>query len=372
MQEAESNFNYYNQSARPSMGHLRDLIEKWVAEYPECERKELRARLRCPDNQIFEAAFVEIQIHAYLTRLGYSVTSHPDLNKNKNHPDFLVRNQDGNDLFFLEVTTINDSTEAVAHDRREAGAINQLNQVNIAPDLRIGYSLRHASTGTPSARRLKIAVKRWADDNANAARHGETPRKIFEVDGWKFDLTLHAGFKSNPESRAIAARNMRIRHITPEADLLSALSLKSSRYGKPALPFIIAVADRKDTLAHGETGVLEAMDEALMGEIHLEEVMHIDGKVTTRHVRGNGFWKQNGNPKNRHISGVLVLPDAGVWKLREKKWQPYFSINPWASIAVPDNSIPLPTLIYDDNGRGSTKEGIPFADTLGLPAPWPP
>lgn len=354
------------------MGQLRALIEMWVSEYAEHERGELRARLRSTDNQMFEAALTEIQLHAYFIRLGFSVTSHPPLQDNPSRPDFLVRDQHGNDLFLVEVTTINESVEAVAHDRREAGVINQLNRVNIAPDLRIGYSLRHASSGSPSARRLKIAVKQWAEDNANAARQGEIPRKIFEVDGWKFDLTLHGGFQPNTESRAIAIRSMRLRTITPDEDLLGALSLKSSRYGNPMLPFVIAVADRKETLAHGDTGVQEAMDEALMGAIRIEDVMHADGKVISMHVRGNGFWNQNGKPRNIQISGVLVLPDAAVWRLREKKWQPYFALNPWASRMVPNNSIPLSTLIYDDNGRRKLIEGVAFADTLGLPNPWPP
>jgi hypothetical protein len=35
---AEGTFAYYNRSARPEVGRVRDLLERWVEAYPEKER----------------------------------------------------------------------------------------------------------------------------------------------------------------------------------------------------------------------------------------------------------------------------------------------------------------------------------------------
>lgn len=71
------------------------------------------------------------------------------------------------------------------------------------------------------------------------------------------------------------------------------------------------------------------------------------------------------------MSGVLLLPDIGLWKLREKKWQPVLAVNPWAERSLPEALRPIDRFEADD-GRWVFREGKPFADVVGLPNPWPP
>ena len=76
-------------------------------------------------------------------------------------------------------------------------------------------------------------------------------------------------------------------------------------------------------------------------------------------------------PRNRHVSGVLLLPETGLWKLREEKRQPVLAVNPWAERQLPDALRRL-RRFEADNGRWVLSEGERFANVVGLPDPWPP
>ncbi|HFZ1050433.1 TPA: hypothetical protein ACIJSU_006323, partial [Pseudomonas aeruginosa] len=62
----ESNFAFLDRSAWPEMERVRHYLEGLVGEYPQEERDELVARLKCGDDTHFKSAVFELALHAFL------------------------------------------------------------------------------------------------------------------------------------------------------------------------------------------------------------------------------------------------------------------------------------------------------------------
>ncbi len=73
----ESNFAFLDRSARPEMERVRHYLESLVGEYPQEERAELVARLKCGNDTHFKSAVFELALYAFLVRLGYTLSPPP-------------------------------------------------------------------------------------------------------------------------------------------------------------------------------------------------------------------------------------------------------------------------------------------------------
>jgi hypothetical protein len=131
-------------------------------------------------------------------------------------------------------------------------------------------------------------------------------------------------------------------------------------------PYLIVVADAKNQIFARE-GVRDALTEAVFGD---EQTVFVDGKGRREHAK-NGFWSGPNGVRNEHVSAAMLLPDAGIWRLREKKWQPLLTVNPWAKQPIPD-VIKCLTRLEADADRWVLREGKSVADALDIPVPWPP
>jgi hypothetical protein len=85
----------------------------------------------------------------------------------------------------------------------------------------------------------------------------------------------------------------------------------------------------------------------------------------------NGYWGTPDAPKNRDVSGIIVLPKPHLWDLRNERWQPILLRNPWAERPFPDDLLSLPGIEYKPDSF-APKNGTLLADMLGLPSVWPP
>jgi hypothetical protein len=106
--------------------------------------------------------------------------------------------------------------------------------------------------------------------------------------------------------------------ITPQKDLCDALYKKTLKYGALDKPYLIAVADGKDQLFNKDS-INSALTEAVFGD---EIVQFKGGTAHISHAK-NGFWHGPNGPRNQHVSGVLLLPETGLWKLREAVSAPW-------------------------------------------------
>jgi hypothetical protein len=132
------------------------------------------------------------------------------------------------------------------------------------------------------------------------------------------------------------------------------------------ITYLIVVADAKDQLFSKES-MKAALTEAVLGD---EIIQFKNGEAHQTFAR-NGLWHGSAGARNRDVSAVLLLPQTGLWKLREDKWQPVLAINPWARFHLPEQ---LRALSRFDavNDLWVFHDGTKFADILDMPDPWPP
>ena len=110
-QNTESDFIFYNRSARTEIEKIRNFIEDCVKNYPRTEQKEIISRLRSGDDVHFRSACFELFIYEVLRRQGFTLTPHPELpNGSPYRPDFLVSDTEGR-CFYLEAVLATENNE---------------------------------------------------------------------------------------------------------------------------------------------------------------------------------------------------------------------------------------------------------------------
>ena len=358
-------FDFYDQSNRDGYDELRSILNSWMSEIDDDEWTEFYSRMRYGGNSAFRSTFCELLIHALLVRLGYKVSVHPDVPGSKKHPDFGIRDKDGKILCYVEVTTVNRADDDESQSNREAPIYNAVNKAKLPAGCLLGYNLIQAGPDSPALRPLVKSIETWAKENSERARTEEVVQE-FAAGSWKLEIELFAGGDAAPGTSAIGVAAMPGGIIAPHKDIREALEWKSRRYGEMQTPYLIVVGDTKNQL-FGKEAVKNAITEAVFGD---EIAVSIDGKLS-RDFAKNGFWVGKTGLRNRHVSAILLLPDAGIWRLREKRWQPTLAINPWANHSIPEPIKSLRRLEAED-GKWVERDGTSVADILGLPIPWPP
>jgi hypothetical protein len=227
------------------------------------------------------------------------------------------------------------------------------------------WRLVRAEKTSPALKPLVAQVERWARENVDRAKTEEVSQRftlgewVIELDLYSVDSSAHAGKQS------IGIFDLRRGIITLHQDLRKALDEKSLRYGKLKEPYLIVVAD-----ATGQTFGKKSIHSALTQAVFADEIVQFRGGQAHKTYASNGFWSGPTGPQNRHVSGVLLLRETQLWRLRNEKFQPVMAVNPWAERALPAE---LRTLqrFEEKDGRLAFRDGERFADIVGIPMPWP-
>jgi hypothetical protein len=324
----------------------------------------LISRMEYGGDREFGTTLAELSVHAYIVGSVCKAIPHPEMPGTTKRPDYLVTDQVGTPLAYVEVTTVNPSHTVEAEKNRENPVYKAIDAAKIPAGRSLGYRLVRAGKSSPPLKPLVADVERWARDYAEAAK-AKHVSKTFAADEWLIELDLYAhGGNGDPTGHAIDVVDMGGGIVKPQEELRAALCEKTRKYGALDKPYLIAVADGKDQI-FGKNSVNRALTETVFGD---ELVDGGTGYVT--HAK-NGFWHGPEGLQNQHVSSVLLLPETRLWKLREENWQPALAVNPWAERPLP---VALRSMnrFEADNGRWVFREGKRFADLIGLPDPWPP
>jgi ribosomal L7/L12-like protein len=366
LQHGEALFDFYDRCASPGYDEFRSVVNGWLAQMPADDRDALISRMRYGGDREFGASLAELSLHAFILGSGCKAIPHPEVPGTTKRPDYLVTDQAGAPVAYVEVTTVNPSDQQDAEKNRENPVYNAIDAAGIPAGTSFGYRLVRAGKNSPALKPLVADVERWARDNAEAATTKHVS-KTFVAGEWLIELDLYAhGGNGDPASHAIDVVHMGGAIVKPQEELRDALYEKTLKYGAIDRPYLIAVADGKDQM-FGKNSVNRALTETVFGD---EIVQDRGGTAYVTHAK-NGFWHGPKGLRNQHVSGVLLFPQTRLWKLREDNWQPALAINPWAERPLSD-ALRSMHRFEADNGRWVVREGKQFADIVGLPDPWPP
>ena len=376
-QYAESSWAFLNRVHDPFYDAVRGLLEAWFQRYPPQHCSDLRERFRHDDRRSHIAAFWELYLHELHLRLGFQVEVHPTVPGTSNHPDFKMTS--GEDSFYLEATIVGDSDEDAAQNHRESSVIDILNEIKCSAfSLSVDWETTGQSLPRPDVLKEKVcdwlASLDWAVERAKLepfSRDGPpspVPSTTVRVDGWAIELRAYAQRAPDvgARDRLVSAPPMiggEIDDITPARAKLKA---KARHYGKPDLPFVIAVGTLGDFAEVGD------MEQALYGP----EVLRVRRSSVSaspqvmRDRDPDGLWQSGRNHRGTRVSVVLSMESPSPYSI--VTLQPTAWINPWATKPL-GFAYPFSTVIADLAGNRLDRALGSFVawETFGLAEGWP-
>lgn len=368
LRATETSFEFLNRSSRPEISRVRELIQYYVSQYPELEVNDLIARIRSGNKADHCSAMFELLLFSALTKLGFSLQPHPQLNNGSTaRPDFLVTSPDGSQ-FYLEAVLASEINEVNNAGKAIKDVV--MDTLRKAPhnNFMIDVMSEGYPTTQPSGKKLLSKINVWLDklDPDKVEEEGFDIIQPFNWEHEDWELTIRPiPLKKERRGKAKSLIGMEMGgagFIDGWTPIRDAVKFKGSRYGLLELPFLIAV--------NVDSFVLDRIDEmqALFGqEQYLFSVGNPDAEP--RHERArNGAWFGPNGPQYTRVSGAWFFNDLNPYTIASRKSTIY--LNPWAA-----NPLPNPMLIFPfargENGKMNWHEGRSFRDIFDLPEEWP-
>jgi hypothetical protein len=338
---AEGVFAFVDRSAWPRCAAVRDELERWFARYPdEPDKNDLQRRFRSPDRGQHLGAWWELYLHQVFTSLGYAVELHPRIAGTAKRPDFLLA-KGGVSILLEAVTTVSgivDEAGRAAH--REAELLDILDSVS-HPDFSISVEIE--SVGPNTLKRKLVTgplLARLNELDANGVRWEsgsyDDEFVLLDQDGWRVTITPYLrGDRDDPapHHRMIGMGPVTVGSIDDRSKLAAALESKRSRYGRPELPYVVAV------LREGFSPDDEDAMSALVGTHALAYRMRggpSDARWTRWTRLPDGMWLRGTQANHgEHVSAVLIGDKISELNFADQ-W-PVLWPNPWASRPLVDD-----------------------------------
>jgi hypothetical protein len=365
-QYGESRFAATNRLAGGYWDNVRAVLEEWFARLPNNDQADVRQRLRSSDDRAFQGAFFELYCHESLVRLGYTVTSHPNVPGTSRRPDYLATK--GSEEFVLEVTVVGESDEKVAAQRRRAAVFDAINKVG-SPNFFLNVVVHAEGVGSPPTSQLRSDLTRWMsslDPNEVIAEFDELlglralPPHRWRHEGWDFEfraIPKSEQWQGSDDSPTIGMfGNAMGSVIGDDLAIRRQVMDKASAYGNIGLPYIIAVSI--DSMFATDTTVVNA----LYGSDQVGLATRSDGSIVTVSSRApDGVFVGRNGPQYRRVSGVLVA--IGLWPYTVSQAVPTLWHIPYRNRDFTVSSTPWRHAIID------TQTALPrFIDPLRSPA----
>jgi hypothetical protein len=359
-----------NRVGTPFWEQVRHLLESFFSRYPaehsESLKRDFCARL--PGRHY--AAWWELYLHELFLRLGYEITIHPALNGTERRPDFGLR-RDGSELL-VEASVVFSGLSGSEEQTGAApswmlAAFEDLENPNFFVSIH-----EITARGDEQLKRTEIAspIEEWLaglDPDQVTSEYeveGRFPAFRIERRGWEIELEARP---VKPEARGRSGH--RVLGSGPAVggwvddigQLESKLKVKAGRYGRPEIPYVIAVLSL--------SGFMERIDiaQALFGR---EAVVISDPEDAGRLIRQqNGFWFRGGRPINTRVSAVLTGVGLQPWS--STRIAPELWINPWAEHPLAEDW-PFAVHTALETGEVVSEEKDPaLAALFDLPERWP-
>lgn len=374
---AEPSFDYLNRSARPEAETIRQTLEGWFARYPQSGHADLRGRFRSRDERQHQSAFFELLLHEVLLQFECYTEIHPEAphGATRRHPDFLVESSQGSSFYMEAVVVTGLSEEASAARARTIEVYDALNRLD-SPDFFIGMNIRGAPASPPSARDMRVLLRRALEDlDADEIAHlwklggvDAVPHWPYEHEGWKVDfypIPKSPGLRGTLGIRPIGLRISEGHFADAATPIRDAIVDKAGAYWDFEIPYVVAVNYLGEDLVD-QSDIMSA----LFGRERYEVSVGRNGVISEPKLdrEPNGLWMSRSGPRRRRLSAVLLavrlipstVGQAGVWLVH----------NPWATNPYSSELTRLPQGVPQE-GHIEWRDGLSLSQALGLKPGWP-
>lgn len=368
---AESDFIFYNRSARPEIAKIRDIIENYINNYPQEEIKELISRFQSGDDVHFRSASFELFLHEALIRQGFTLTPHPELSNGSPYkPDFLVSDTDGH-CFYLEAVLATEKNESDRGGEARKGAVLDTLAKFPHGNFMIALDDEGSPKSPPSGKKLKNKIHTWLDSldpdeilkKIDSEGFDSIAPMVWSHDEWHLQIRP---IPLEPERRGtsstlIGVGGMEGGWIDAWSPIRDAIKFKGGKYGVLEIPLVVAV--------NLDSFHLDRIDEmqALFGQEQYVFKSGTDAEPEMRRA-SNGAWYGKRGPQYTRVSAAWIFNDLHASSLAVRKSTIYF--NPWAALPAPDSLKCFP-FAKPVNGKMEWHEGLSFREIFEFHEGWP-
>lgn len=368
---AESLFSFLNESAKPEVQRIRDLLEQWFSNFPVSEKAILRQRFRSDDRGTL-AVFLELYSYALLINQGFNADIHPPAAQEKQtHPDFVVLKND-EPVFYMESTL----AARADLDPAEEAILNQIyDALNCleSPNFFIGVRIEEKSVSTPSISKICSFVKEKLEqlnpddvpEIITDVDFDSLPRWLWSSHGWKlvfFPIYKPLETRGKPGVRPIGLEIYEPEWIDPRKTILNALKEKATRYGLLDRPYVVTI--NATSLFTDEMDVTDA----LFGREHLIIDRQAGSAIPAR--APDGFWIGPKGPQNTRVSAVLIAIQLLPWTVSTHT--PTLWHNPWAEKPLGPELWQGPQMVLDhETSTMELLQGKNASEIFRLDPSWP-
>jgi hypothetical protein len=301
-------FDFYDRSAKPEFTKVRNLINQWFIDYPQDEKRELKARFR----KAFSPAFFELFIYQLFAKQGFTLTLHPQIEGTNKAPDFLV--EKGNLSFYIEAKEVADASDAEASLNKKVNVIyDALSKLNIPNYWLIIEQLKIRSTEQPSSkkiigyleRELPNYISKIVAANIELSDWGRIIPLVVDKDDVKLVVRLfpksakHSQNQSTPTIGGLPGGSAW--GYTEEDLIRTAVHKKASRYGELDRPYLICI-NVFSRFGITDTGV----ENALLGSLIGTWASTPDSLHSPRERAKNGVFYSASSLTKTRVSGIFV------------------------------------------------------------------
>ena len=295
-QYTESEFSYYDSSARKEVGTIRGILNDWFGQYPKDEQFELKQRFR----KTFSSAFFELFIYTFFKKLDFEIVIHPAVPDSTKRPDFLMRRKELE--FYVEAKDVASKSSAkLAVENMENVLLDKLNQVKSADYLLAIDTLIIHGNQQPETKNLIANFQSWLSlltqkkDNAKVYK--------YNIENDKLSLSISAYPKSedirNVEfKRPIISHPITVGYDNSIETIRKAIKRKASRYGNIDKPYIIMT-----NLINSVTCDEDDIIDAIFGD---SVIVNHQGELESRRKK-NGLIMSNSGPINTRVTAFYFV-----------------------------------------------------------------
>jgi hypothetical protein len=308
----EPMFGYLDSSARSEAREAREVIESWIADYPESGLLRWLGDFRSNDNGQHVSAFFELFLVRFFQANGWTVIEvEPEIEGVRGKPDLLIEGPDGLRVVVEAIVPNDKADEQRGKEKLIADIKDAINAVKI-PNHYLMLEAIEAPTEAINKARLISALNAWI---------ASKPAKdeVFEYNdkGALVNIRLlhRAGRDINsPEYRAIGIEMGGVSVSTPGDLVKKGLERKASKYKELELPYVIALNAR---------GLHDTEDDYLAATYGTQAVrfsMGRDGLTgEPEWIRNHdGLFNDGGKPRKQHVSGVLLFNGVAPWNWSDR------------------------------------------------------
>lgn len=353
----ESSFEFLDRVRQPAFERERSWWEAAYAHYPVGpDKKDVGRRFRSRDEAQHWGAAWELAQHELWSRLGWSLTPHPET-PDARRRDFLVEHREQGSLYLECAVDLESSSQRTANQRWEV--VEKALSSVVSPDHQLLIDVRRIGSEAIATRELRQEAQRMVE----AIPRGQAGLVLgVDRDGWHFTVEAMAMPAAGPP---VVTRggvlSLEERLFNPIRAQVVKKARRSARLDRPfvvalliiyPLP-IVSKADVVQEALFGTTVVTLGQQRQALGESN----------------RGDGIWFDGNQFRGTGVSALL---------LQEQLWAgqqlPTLHLHPGARRPLPAR-VPLEVCQYKIKDGAVQSRSHPATirarDLFGLPEDWP-